>query len=280
MQTVLAWPPSMEARSNINLPGRQAFNPVQQSVVWRQWNAGNERAAHASALAVRQSYEPPGDPRDGQGDYGLRHAHQMHIEPLNETRQGRLQRVKARLPPVQTPPGTGHRTLSWPAANAYEPGGWPPTEGGGAANGGGSWHLNDGFQSTGAFAQQAARDPMTRAHRSSLAASGTGFRRSSSPRRSRSPARSSGGGSRSLSPRRGRMSSPTGLCRNSSLIDPRREERVMRLYNEAHRRRRDDPQGLNVPVTQNTGLEYYDNSASINMATGKRRGNTLKLLQL
>ena len=76
------------------------------------------------------------------------------------------------------------------------------------------------------------------------------------------------------------MSSPTGLCRNSSLIDPRREERVMRLYNEAHRRRRDDPQGLNVPVTQNTGLEYYDNSASINMATGKRRGNTLKLLQL
>ena len=54
----------------------------------------------------------------------------------------------------------------------------------------------------------------------------------------------------------------------------------MRLYHEAHRRRRDDPQGLNVPVTQNTGLEYYDTTASVNMPTGKRRGNTLTLLQL
>ena len=70
------------------------------------------------------------------------------------------------------------------------------------------------------------------------------------------------------------MSSPTGLCRNSSLMDdPRREERVMRLYHEAHRRRRDDPQGLNVPVTQRTGLEYYDKTSSVNMATGKRRGS-------
>ncbi len=249
---------------------------MQQNAVWSKWCAGTERAAHASERAVRQSGATPGDPRDGQGDYGLRNAHQMHIEPLNETRQGRMQRVKARLPPVRTPPGTGNRTLSWPPANAFQPGGWPPSEPGA----GGSWHLNDGFQATGALPQQAARDLMTRAHRSSLAASGT-FRCGNPGRATSSAARSrSYGGSRSLSPRRGRMFSPTGLCRNSSLIDPRREERVMRLYHEAHRRRRDDPQGLNVPVTQNTGLEYYDQTGSVNMPTGKRRGNTLTLLQL
>lgn len=258
------------------LAGREAFNPVQQNSVWRKWCSGTERAAHASAHAVRQSCEPPVDPRDGKGDYGLRTAHQMHIEPLNETRQGRLQRVKARLPPVQTPPGTGHRTLSWPPQNAFDPGGWPPEEPSART----SWHLNDGFHTTQPLQQQAAHDPMTRAHRSSLAAS-SAFRRGKSARFGTSATRGrSSGGSRSLSPRRGRMSSPTGLCRNSSLIDPRREERVMRLYHETHRRRRDDPHGLNVPPTQTISLEYYDKAASVNMLTGKVRANTLKLLQL
>lgn len=258
-----------------NRPGRQAFSPVHKSVLWTEWCAGHERAARASAHAVRQSLEPPVDPRDGRGDYGLRGAHQMGIEPLNETRQGRLQRVKAQLNPALTSSATGYRTVNWPPANAFDPGGWPPAEPGA----GGSWHLNDGFHTTSGRPQEAAI-PMTRSHRSSLATSGV-FRRCGQGRSNASAARArTSGGSRSLSPRRGRALSPTGLCRNTSLIDPRRQERVMRLYHEAHRRRRDDPQGLNVPVGQHTGLEYYDAASSINMPTGKRRGNTLKLLQL
>ena len=43
---------------------------------------------------------------------------------------------------------------------------------------------------------------------------------------------------------------------------------------------RDDPDGLNVPPKQSLGMEYYDSSQAINMGTGKRRGNSLKMLQL
>ena len=211
--------------------GRQAYSTVQQNTVWAGWCAGTERAARQSEATVRASRATPPDPRvEGPGDYGLLHTHQLDIEPQGETRLGRALRVRSRLAPIETRSFRGASTISYPRPEHHAVGGWPPPDP--QAAGTSLW--NDGFHTTSAL--PGAAGAMTRAHRSSLAAA---MPSRHSPSRGHSPQRSASvgfGSTRSLSPRR--SLSPHGLSRNRSLADdPAREQRVLRLYQEAHRRR-------------------------------------------